>query len=156
MARLQVATWRQDYAAWLGDAFCDAAFEFHVRARLHGFIDSALPFRRTLILEDDAGWAGFIAYGDADRHPGEVFSMYIEPARRGRGAGEFLFNEAYLQLAARGSTPVQVAVLEPNTGAQRFYQRLGATEFTREEFELNGRTLREVILVLPTSPRRHR
>jgi ribosomal protein S18 acetylase RimI-like enzyme len=148
MVRLQLATWRHDYQEWLGTDFCDERFEKHVRARLTGFLENDAPFRRTLVLEHDKHWAGFVAYGAADRHPGEVFSMYIEPSLRGRGGGEYLFRRAWSALAARGATPVQVAVLERNTQAQHFYRRLGASEFMRAEFELNGCTLQEVVFVV--------
>jgi ribosomal protein S18 acetylase RimI-like enzyme len=152
MVRLQVATWRDGYRPWLGDDFCNPAFENHVRARLAGFIENETPFRRTLILENESQQAGFVAFGSANRHPGEVFSMYVEPAFRGRGGGEYLLAQAWIALAARSSTPVQIAVLDFNTGAQRFYKRLGASEFTRDEFDLNGRTLQEVVFVLRSAP----
>jgi len=151
MVRLQIATWRNDYQAWLGTEFCDSSFENHVRARLRGFIEAETPFRRTLVLECGGEQAGFVAYGAADRHPGEVFSMYVEPAWRRSGAGAYLFWQAWADLCARGLTPVQIAVLERNVDAQRFYLRIGASEFKREEFDLNGRTLREVVFVLSSA-----
>jgi hypothetical protein len=47
---------------------------------------------------------------------------------------------------------VQIAVLERNVDAQRFYRRMGASAFMREEFDLNGRTLREMVFLLPSPP----
>ncbi|HYS11802.1 MAG TPA: hypothetical protein VEN28_00710 [Burkholderiaceae bacterium] len=78
MLRLQIATWRNDCVDGLGTKFCDSSFERHARARLRGFIEADAPFRRTLVLERGPAQAGFVAYGSADRHPGEVFSMYVD------------------------------------------------------------------------------
>ena len=152
MVQLQLATWRSDYAEWLGRDFCDARFEEHVRERLHGFVAAHFPFRRTLILERGDEWAGFVAYGAGHGDPGEILSMYVSPQWRGQRGGAFLVHQAWEALAVRGLTPVQIAVLEQNLEAQRFYRRLGACEVARGEFEINGRTFREIVLVLRQAP----
>jgi ribosomal protein S18 acetylase RimI-like enzyme len=152
MVRLQISTWRDDYAGWLGPDFFDAAFAHHVRERLTGFLAAGEPLRRTLVAERGGDFGGYVACGAARSHPGEVFSMYVERALRGRGLGAGLLAHAWDELAQRSLTPVTICVLARNEGALRFYQRLGAVETGRGWFDLNGRRLDEVELLLQARP----
>lgn len=152
MAQLHIATWKSDYSDWLGGGFFDGGFERHVRGRLRGFIAAEDPFCRTAILECDGVWGGYVSFGAADRRPGEIHSMYLAPPLRGQGLGARMLEHAWRELARRRLIPVQIAVLENNTAAQCFYVRLGAREFARDSFSLNGRTLGEVLFALDGAP----
>ena len=53
--------------------------------------------------------------------------MYVEPARRGLGIGRRLLEHIAAIAVARDCGRFEWAVLDWNVGAQRFYERLGAT-----------------------------
>ncbi len=145
MVRLQVETWRAEYAGWLEPDFLDGRFEQHCRERLGGMLANSDRFCRTLVAERAAGYCGFVAFGAAHRRAAEIFSMSVAPDERGRGLGELLLAGARAELAAQGLAPVHVCVLEQNIRAQAFYRRLGAIEERRADFALNGRRLREIV-----------
>lgn len=54
-----------------------------------------------------------------------VVDLFVLPEARGRQAGERLLREAARRAAAKGAAFIKLEVDETNTGAQRFYERLG-------------------------------
>jgi ribosomal protein S18 acetylase RimI-like enzyme len=55
----------------------------------------------------------------------ELESLSVLPEHRGLGIGEALMNRCHLELANVGVADVVVGVLAGNSGALRFYERLG-------------------------------
>ena len=62
---------------------------------------------------------------------GEVESLAVSPAARGRGVGTALMAACRAELAARGIEYWSVAVVEANTGATRLYEREGFRPYYR-------------------------
>lgn len=54
-----------------------------------------------------------------------VVDLFVEPEARGRNAGEALLRESAARAARKGATFIKLEVDETNTGAERFYARLG-------------------------------
>lgn len=54
-----------------------------------------------------------------------VLDLFVEAAARGRNVGLQLLREEARRAAQRGATFIKLEVDETNTGAQRFYARLG-------------------------------
>lgn len=61
--------------------------------------------------------------------------LYLTPAHRGRGWGHLLLEAV---VAAAGGGELQWQTPEWNTGAQRFYERLGARPATKIRYTLRG------------------
>ena len=53
--------------------------------------------------------------------------LFVEPAERGQGIGQALFEHLARLAASRGCGRFEWSVLDWNEGAIRFYQRMGAT-----------------------------
>jgi GNAT superfamily N-acetyltransferase len=72
--------------------------------------------------------------------PGEWWlgALLLDPAHRNRGLGARLAQALEWWMEALGAMNVRVSVLEQNTRALAFWQRLGYTEFTREPPHLLG------------------
>lgn len=65
----------------------------------------------------------------AFQHPGgraaEVFSVWVDPAARGRGIAATMLTVAVEWAAEQGCQTVVLKVFERNTSAQRLYERSG-------------------------------
>jgi ribosomal-protein-alanine N-acetyltransferase len=74
---------------------------------------------------------GFIAGGLEDTGEeiyGHIMNLAISPECRGRGIGTHLVRRLEQQFALGGASGVQLEVRIGNTGAQRFYHRMGYQE----------------------------
>lgn len=85
--------------------------------------------RTVLVAEMDGEVVGFAYLGpspDPDRAgDGHLFSIHLDPERRGRGLGASLMDEVVRLLALAGFGHATLWVMEANQPAQRFYRRLG-------------------------------
>jgi len=79
---------------------------------------------------------------------GEIVSIYLLPEYVGKGYGKALLHEVIKNLAGEGYTKIFLWVLEENTHARVFYERMG---FQKQEIYLNdtigGKDLREVLYI---------
>jgi len=64
-------------------------------------------------------------WNDLDPVEGEVYAIYVDPARWGTGAGRALMDATVAALKAAGRSPVRLWVLDANDRARRFYERYG-------------------------------
>jgi len=69
---------------------------------------------------------------DQGRYPSHLHINLLATARR-RGAGRRLLDAVFHQLARAGSPGVQLGVRPDNTGAQRFYQRVGMVRLPSDD-----------------------
>lgn len=81
----------------------------------------------TLVLEDAGTAAGLVA-GMADPDDSGIvylMAMWVEPARRGSGAGDALVAELLAWARTVGARTVRLDVISTNAPARRLYQRHG-------------------------------
>lgn len=86
------------------------------------------PGAALLVLEEAGrllGTAGAGPNRGEEERVGELYSLYVDPEHWGRGLGTRLHDGALTHLAREGWSEAILWVLEGNTGAQRFYERLG-------------------------------
>ena len=107
--------------------------------------DHAPP--RALIVATDAAdrVVGFTAV-----HPeeGEMFLLFVDPARAGQGVGRLLLDAAHDALRAAGCTEVFLLTEERNARARAVYAAAGyRPDGTVRESDFDGAPLREVRLV---------
>ncbi|MFN0073053.1 MAG: N-acetyltransferase family protein, partial [Chloroflexota bacterium] len=98
-----------------------------LRAHLFG----ARVYCEALIAEDDLGPAGFALYfhnySTFRVQPGLYLEdLYVLPERRGQGIGKALLRQLAAIAVERGCGRLEWSVLDWNTPAIGFYQRLGA------------------------------
>jgi L-amino acid N-acyltransferase YncA len=126
IARVHAAAWRDTYTGLLPEAMV-AGFEYdHVLPRWRERLPARAPQSIVVWERPVAGFAysGPEREGDAE-HRGEVYAIYLSPARRGEGGGRALMAAAADRLAAAGMTSMLVWVLRENRDARAFYERLG-------------------------------
>jgi len=133
MGRLYVAAWRDSYPSLLPAAALLAMSE----ARSARQFESGIARGRDAILvaEGPAGnIAGLLTAGRATdrglmvgsiRAQGEIFTLYVDPAATGQGAGASLLRAGLCTLAERGYSNGVVWVLRGNP-ARFFYEHMGA------------------------------
>jgi GNAT superfamily N-acetyltransferase len=131
IATVHIASWRVGYADLL-PADLLAALDHTQRAALwHEILANRAPRAATYVAELEGVVVGFASLRPSpERHHdpdkvGEVGAVYVDPAHWGSGAGRALL--AVLESAAGeyGFEMLELRVLEGNTGARRFYERVG-------------------------------
>jgi ribosomal protein S18 acetylase RimI-like enzyme len=91
--------------------------------------DPSMPV--TVLAVEQDSICGFVTIGpsaDEDRQgSGELYALYVDPARLGLGVGRVLIQEARARLARKGFADATLWVLTGNERAERFYRLDGWT-----------------------------
>ena len=96
------------------------------------------------------GLAAASAVAGVDRgRLGEVGSLYVDQTRQRRGIGRRLLRQIAAQLRSRGVTRLQIAVLDANHDACRFYEALGGEWVGNRLFDEDGDLLPERLYCWP-------
>jgi GNAT superfamily N-acetyltransferase len=131
LAALQVRAWHAAYDAYVAPESIDAAAEDRV-ARWREILGADGDGATFVDDRDGGGLTGFVSVGPG-RHEadpsgaGELRALYVEPGLVGTGRGRALLVTGEGWLAERFADAF-LWVLEPNTGARRFYERHGWRE----------------------------
>ncbi len=136
------------------DELSVAAFE----ARWHHIL--AQIQRLNLVADADGQVVGFVSIGpsrDADAVPlqtAELYGLYLDPEVWGRGVGHALWSAALQELRGEGYAEVTLWVLEANTRARSFYERVGfqLEPGVTRGLERQGSVLPEVRYRSPLAP----
>jgi GNAT superfamily N-acetyltransferase len=121
---VQVASWQAAYPGLIDQAFLDS---LDVDDRTRSW-DRLLkqPRGRVMLAEESGAIVGFCAVGPAIEDDwGEVFAIYLDPARWGSGLGRELLAAGEGALAEAGHQRALLWVLDGNTRARSFYERQG-------------------------------
>lgn len=59
-------------------------------------------------------------------------SLHVHPDFQSRGAGSLLMRATAREIRSRGHSTIRLGVVEGNTAAERFYERLGGVDAGRE------------------------
>jgi ribosomal protein S18 acetylase RimI-like enzyme len=141
IALLHTRSWRENYRGSFPDVFLDGELpeeRMRVwRARLDGPPENQfvqLAFEATNLI-------GFVcAYGAHDPQWGSfVDNLHVATASKRHGVGSSLMRQAGAWLAPRyPDLGVYLLVLEANSSARRFYERLGAQNAGASTMEYHG------------------
>ncbi|MCU1349178.1 MAG: family N-acetyltransferase [Acidobacteria bacterium] len=71
----------------------------------------------------------------------------VDPSRRGAGLGAAVYAEAERWMADQGAEVVQLAVAEPNHGAERFWRRMGFADTETQPYTTMHGTTSVVIMM---------
>ena len=85
-------------------------------------VDFIERFGRGWVIVDERGQVLAFAVGDA--RDGNIWALFVDPGREGRGYGRRLHDEMVAWLWSRGLTRLWLST-DPNTRAERFYRRAG-------------------------------
>lgn len=129
VARMQVRSWQAGYRGLLPQPYLDGLDPVE-RVDRYTF-DATLPQGPyTLLVVEDAGAiAGQVTIGRCRDHGledhGEVWALYVDPDRWGRGVGRILMDAAREELVRNGFRAATLWVMQGNLRARRFYEHNG-------------------------------
>lgn len=148
-AAMHADTWRTSYRGLVPDALLDHldASRWEIGWR-RGF-ESLDPTRVVHVAESGGRIVGFASGGRARAgappgHVGEVYAIYVQPARQGQGIGRVLLRAAADGLAERGLVPIVIWTLFDNPASRGFYEALGGIVIGEKREPFEGYELHEV------------
>ncbi len=110
----------------------------------------------TLVATIGQHLVGFVYCGpspdpdDDPRQVGQILSIHVDPASTGRGVGRALMAEAIRTMRSDGHRTASLWVVDTNTRAKDFYERLGWQHDgarTTQRLSIDGKTGDEVEIV---------
>jgi hypothetical protein len=124
---IRVETWRATYRGLLPDGLIDGLRSDPAQRRERLRRQPADQF--SFVAEDGGEVVGY-AFGGPERandpeYKGEVYAIYVLPAKQGKGLGRALIRGSVNELEAHGIGTLLIWVLRENTIGRRFYERLG-------------------------------
>lgn len=131
VALLHAASWRSAYRGVFSDHYLDHEADTERRTAWRERLQTAaVTADWGLVAEDSAGRLVGFAYVQPAHDPvwGDYLdNLHVAPALKGAGIGRQLMRAVAEQLQRDGHTrPLYLWVLDTNTAARRFYERLGA------------------------------
>jgi GNAT superfamily N-acetyltransferase len=128
VAQVHVRSWQAAYRTLLPDDYLDQ-LRPEDRAHRYDFAGHDPLKPRTIVAVEEGLIHGFATTAPA-RGPdlgdcGELWALYVDPARWGRGTGVALMKAARAQLVELGFRKAVLWVLAGNARAERFYQADG-------------------------------
>ena len=142
IARVQLRGWRAAYAGFLDEEAVTRPARFAHRW------PAVLRAAPVWVAEQGGEVVGFAAGGptrdaDAGEGTGELYALYVDPARWGGGIGRALHDRVLAELVRTGCTRATLWVLEEHAAGRRFYERRGwRPEGAAKVDELGARELR--------------
>jgi ribosomal protein S18 acetylase RimI-like enzyme len=148
IARVHCESWRSTYPGLIPQHVIDDWANLAVRTK---------KWTAILVAGKSASWVceqsgkvvGFSSAGSAspaiNGMTGQLLALYLMQKAHRQGIGHALTLTALHYLQTIGHTSVRVEVMKDNWPAIRFYERMGATYRTEEQFEMSGVALTELI-----------
>ena len=142
IATIHVQTWQCAYRGQIPDEYL-ANLSIEKRKQFWSEATSKPHDKsRILVAELDGEVAGFCGGGpsrdeDADKTIGEVYSIYIDQNKMGRGAGTALMKNILTFLKDQGFVKVTLWVLSTNQITKRFYKNHGWKPDGKTKSEIN-------------------
>lgn len=130
IAQLHAASWRTAYRGIYRDDYLDGPVDEDRRAVWIERFATPRAARHVIVAEGSDGLEGFICVeGDEDARWGSLIdNLHVTPDRKRSGTGKVLMRDGARWLEEHyPESPVYLWVLEHNTNARGFYERLGAT-----------------------------
>jgi len=136
---VHVAAWREAYTGLIPD---EVLRRLDPRQRAAMWRDALAKDAVVHLAEQGNTIVGFGA-GGPQRDPtlpqaGEIHAVYVLQSAQRQGVGRSLMAALARDLLAQGSCSAALWVMEGNTPARRFYQRLGGREIVRREQQREG------------------
>lgn len=130
IADIHVRTWQSTYRGLLPeDALAAMTPEQRLPIWVRIFSNPNSPLR-VFVAERNDALVGFVSIGPAqvateEADAGELFAIYVDPARQGTGVGRALMARAEAAMIDAGVDLAILWVMEGNERAQRFYHEHG-------------------------------
>lgn len=149
VSTIRITGWQTAYAGIVpADYLGGLSIEADAEWRKNSF--GRNPRIQNVVAEDDQGVVGWGVVGPcrddgARGTDGEIYALYVAPARIGTGVGRALMEELVARAARAGFTSLGLWVLAENHRARRFYERAGfGLDGGQTEWAVSGKTLQEL------------
>ncbi|MFJ8869383.1 GNAT family N-acetyltransferase [Streptomyces sp. NPDC102473] len=158
VADIRVRGWQAAYAGMIPQGYLAAMDVAEDTERRRAYLSTGGAAANLVAEEPDATVTGWACYGpcrDERARPGsgEMYALYVHPARIGTGTGRSLLAEVICRASADGFGEMALWVLRENGRARRFYERAGfRPDGAEEAFEAGGTMVPEVRYVRPLTP----
>jgi GNAT superfamily N-acetyltransferase len=142
IAALHADSWRRNYRGAFPDSFLDGDLVTERREVWTERLNHPGPADHTLVADDGAGAVVGLAHTVFGSHPewGALLdNLHVRHDLKGQGLGRRLVVATAEAVVAHDPTSgLHVEVLELNTPAHAFYERLGATHAHTAEYDTPG------------------
>jgi len=126
IARVCAEGWRDTYAGIYPAEQIEAVIaEYYAPARIAGEIATPQDWDGWLVASDDGAVVGAGGGGIVGSGVGEIFVLYLDPARRRKGIGTLLLEAITQQQLAQGACEQWVSVARENEKGLPFYEAQG-------------------------------
>lgn len=151
IARVRITGWKQSYKDIVPGGLLEKLNVEADQKRVELAIADRNNKTLRFVVENEGRIVGMGACGKGrdslDEKRGEVYAIYLLDEAKRQGIGQNFMREMAEQLAANGYTSLQVNVLEQNTPARRFYEKLGGKLAKTGLFKFEGFELPDVTYV---------
>ena len=130
VAAIKVRTWSDTYGPLIASDVLQPFLDH--TAQVAYLREKTRSGKTVLLVAEDRDIVGF-ALTLLDHGPDPwLESLHVHPDAQARGIGTLLMRATASELSTRGWNSLQLGVVEGNTAAERFYERLGALDAGRE------------------------
>jgi ribosomal protein S18 acetylase RimI-like enzyme len=153
IAALHIEGWKGAYGGIVDQAYLDS---LTVEKRIADWTQwMAAGESEIFIAEEDGHPAGFVVIGRTKTpppgsspirpsHSGEIYALYLHPSVWRKGIGTALLKHAARELKDRKHTAICLWVLDANTRAKAFYEKMGGQKIGNKMIEIGPSKLKEV------------
>ncbi|MFC0552820.1 GNAT family N-acetyltransferase [Planotetraspora thailandica] len=149
VSTIRVTGWKAAYSGLVPTSYLDGlSVEADAEWRTKTF--AADPLVQNVVAEDDRDVVGWGVLGpcrddDAENEAGEIYALYVAPARIGTGAGRTLMDALIARAGEAGFATLTLWVIAGNRRARRFYERAGFRfDGTRADWPVEDTSVPEV------------
>jgi len=105
--------------------------------------------QKFLLIKEQAGYAGFVSYGERQDEPGvfKLHKIYVLPNNQGKGYGKLLIDAVKQQLASISVIALDLNVNRYNP-AQHFYKKLGFKIIREEDVPIGQYFMNDYVMRL--------
>ena len=148
IAEVHVAAWRETYRGIVPDSYLDSLSVDEREARWRRLDEPGNPSVAFVAVDGMGQVVGFGTGGPRrdgpEEYAGELNAIYLLRAVQGSGIGRRLVAAVARELAARDMPSMLLWVFRDNLPARHFYEGLGGTLLTSQQFEIEGQAITEV------------
>ncbi len=153
IAALHIEGWKAAYGGVVDQGYLDS---LTVEKRIEDWTGWMASGESTVFIAEEAGVpAGFVVIGRTKTpppgsspirpsHSGEIYALYLDPGFWRKGIGTALIKHAARELKNRKHGAICLWVLDANTRAKAFYEKMGGQKIGSKMVEIGPSNLKEV------------